>query len=121
MVIRVLPFEEWDKLDGFQISANGLPDPDTSIILVAETPAGEIVGTWEAVAPVILEGLWVREDHRNSTVAGRMLSTMKSLLKNMNISKAYTIVQTSDVKALAEKAGFEMIPGEFCVLDLDKN
>jgi len=121
MVIRLLPFEEWDKLDGFQISTNGLPNPDTSIILVAETPAGEIVGTWEAVAPVILEGLWVREDYRKTTVLGRMFQTMKDTLRNMHIDRAYTLVQSPEVKDLAEKGGFEMIPGDLCVLDLDKN
>jgi len=121
MIIRVLPFEEWDKLEGYPIATNGLPNPDTSLILVAETPAGEIVGTWEAITPVILEGLWIDENYRNTLVAGRLLATMKSVLKSMNIDKAFTLVQTSDVKALAEKAGFEMIPGDFCVLDLDNH
>jgi N-acetylglutamate synthase-like GNAT family acetyltransferase len=88
--------------------------------MVAENPEGEIVGTWEAIAPVVLEGLWVREDYRKTMVLGKIFISMKSLLRSMNISRAFTLVQTPDVKALAEKGGFEMIPGEFCMLDLDK-
>jgi hypothetical protein len=120
MNIRILPFEEWDKLDGFPIAANGFPNPETSIILVAELPSGEIVGTWEAVAPVILEGLWVREDYHKTSVLPRLFETMKSTLRNMNIDRAYTLVQTPDVKALAEHGGFEMIPGDLCVLNLEQ-
>ncbi len=119
MNIRILPFEEWDKLDGFPIAANGFPNPDTCIILVAEVE-GEIVGTWEAIAPVILEGFWVREDYRKSLAAGKMFLTMKSTLQSMGIDRAYTLVQTADVKSLAEHAGFEMIPGEFCMLNLEQ-
>jgi N-acetylglutamate synthase-like GNAT family acetyltransferase len=120
MVIRQLPFEEWDKLEGYPIAQNGLPDPDVSIMLVAETPEGEIVGTWSALAPIILEGLWVKPEFQKTSVLPKMFTTMKSLLKAAHIDRAYTLVQTPEVKALAEHGGFEVIPGDLCVLDLDK-
>lgn len=120
MTIRQLPFEEWDRLDGFPIATNGLPNPDTSVIFVIESAEGEIVGTWEAITPVILEGLWLRDDYRRTTAMGRLLSEMKSFLRSIHVDKAFTLVQTSDVLELAHKAGFETIPGEFLVLDLDK-
>lgn len=119
MTIRQLPFEEWDKLEGFPIATNGLPNPDTSVIFVVESE-GQIVGTWEAITPVILEGLWIREDFRRTTAMGRLLNEMKSFLRGINIDKAFTLVQTSDVLELAHKAGFETIPGDFLMLDLDK-
>lgn len=116
--VRLLPFEEWDRLDTFPIMANGYPDPNTTAIMVAEDEAGEIVGTWCAITPIILEGLWVREDHRKGLTAGRLLYGMKAFLKDLNMISAYTLVQTPEVLALAEKAGFERIPGDFLKLEL---
>lgn len=115
MTIRELPFEEWDKLDGLPFSANGLPNPDTCKVLVAED-ANEIVSVWSVVTAKFLEGMWVREDHRKTTVTGRMVQSMKSFLAKEQIESAYTIVQDSEVRRLAEKAGFDVIPGDFCVL-----
>jgi len=128
MVIRQLPFEEWDKLDGFPIAQNGgrhpfydiLPNPEVSIIIVAETEGGEIVGTWSAVAPVVLEGLWVKEEYRKKGVFPKMYNTMMDSIFNMGITNVYTLVQTPDVKSLALKLGFEIIPGEFCMIKLNK-
>lgn len=119
MNIRQLPFEEWDKLEGLPILENGYPDPNTTMILVAETPTDGIVGTWSAVTPIYLEGLWIAPEHRHSTIAGRLLIEMEKFLKSINVSKAYTLVQTPDVLALAKKAGFETIEGDLCVLNLE--
>lgn len=119
MIIRQLPFEEWDKLEGLPILANGYPDPNTTMILVAETPSDGVVGTWSAVTPIYLEGLWIAPEHRHSTIAGRLLVAMEEFLRGINVSKAYTLVQTPEVLALAKKAGFEEIEGNLCVLTLE--
>lgn len=116
--IRQLPFEEWDKLDGLPIATNGLPNPETSMILAAEDENGIVVGVWAAMTPIVLEGLWIREDHRNSTVAGRLLQRMKLFLNSIQVDRAFTLVQSADVKSLAEKAGFAVIPGDLMMLDL---
>lgn len=120
MIVRRLPFEEWDRLEGLPIAQAPLPDPDASIILVAETPEGEIVGTWEAVAPIVLEGLWIHENYRNGITAGKLLREMKSQLNALGIPQAFTLVQSPEVKDLAVKAGFTVLPGELCMLQLEK-
>lgn len=119
MTVRQLPFEEWDRLEGLQIAANGLPNPDTSVIFVVED-AGEIVGTWEAVTPIVLEGLWVREDFQKTTACGRLYHAMVSFLKSLGVDRTYTLVQTPEVLELAQHGGFEIVPGDFLMLDLDK-
>lgn len=119
MKIRQLPFEEWDKLEGLPIATNGLPNPDTSVIFVVEVD-DQIVGTWEAVTPIVLEGLWIREDYQKTTACGRLYYAMTSFLKSINVDRVYTLVQTPEVKDLAQHGGFEVIPGDFLMLDLDK-
>lgn len=121
MIVRPLPFEEWDRLEGLPILANGYPDPNTTMIIVAEHPEDGVVGVWSAVTPVYLEGLWIEPKHRNTTVAGRLLSTMKGLLKEMRVSRAYTLVQSAEVLKLAEKAGFERVEGDLCALNLEEH
>lgn len=118
MIIRQLPFEEWDKLAGLPIVAAGYPDPNVSIILVAEED-GHIIGTWMALTPIVLEGLWVDEAHRHSMALGKLFLTMKNLLGDMGMAAAYTLVQTPEVLDLAIHGGFKPISGTFCMLDLE--
>lgn len=119
--IRQLPFEEWDKLEGLPIATNGLPNPDTSAIIAAQDEDGNVIGVWAAMTPIVLEGLWIREDHRHSTVAGRLLINMKQFLRSINVDRAFTLVQAPEIKALAEKAGFNAIPGDLMMLELENS
>lgn len=120
MIIRPLPFDEWDKLEGLPIFSNGYPDPDMSVIIVAEDTEGAIVGVWGAFRPVLLDGLWIREDHRHTTVAGRLLHTMKDFLRSVPVDAAYTYTEIPEVLELAKKAGFKVIPGDICLLNLNE-
>lgn len=115
--VRILSAEEWHKLAELPIGATGIPDPERCHILVAETPDGEIVGTWALVTVPFLEGLWVKEEYReHSSIAGRLLSTMKSLLHSLGIFQSFTLVQDVPVLILAHKAGFERLPGDLMML-----
>ena len=118
MQVRVLPPEEWYRLEGLPIATHGLPDPTYTTIIVVEA-GGKIVGTWSALMPVVLEGLWLDEAHRHTTAAGRLLIEMKRYLYEEGITIAYTLVQTPEVLALAEKAGFTKLDGDFCMLSLE--
>lgn len=118
MTVRQLPVEEWERLEGLPIATHGLPDPNFTIVFVVEDE-GLIVGTWSALTPVVLEGLWLRESYRKTTAAGRLLVEMKQFLIDGGITAAYTLVQTPEVLALAEKAGFERLDGDFCMLKLE--
>ena len=120
MIVRELPFEEWDRLEGLPFAANGLPDPSGCRVLVAEAPDGAILGVWSLMSAVFLEGLWVRPDQRgHSTVAGRLLLGMKQFLAMLGIQQAFTMTQAEAVKALALKAGFRPVPGDVLVLQDD--
>lgn len=116
MTIRELPFEEWDKLEGLPFVQNGLPDPSGTRLLVAETPDGQIVGTWALMSVVFLEGMWVHPDHRKTTVTGRLVQGMKRFLHELGVYQSFTMTQTDEVRELAYKAGFQAVPGDVLVL-----
>lgn len=117
---RVLPPEEWDKLRSFPFATHGLPDPTTSVIVVTETPAGEIVGLWAVIPAPLLDGLWVHPDYRqHSLAAGQLLRTMTAVLQQFGVTTAFTVIADPAVAALATKAGFTRTPGDLWQLQLD--
>lgn len=116
--VRELPVEEWGKLEGYPIATNGLPDPDRCAVLVAEED-GKIVGTWGVVFAPFLEGLWVDADYRQRTfTAAKMLIGMKHMLEDKKIPQALTLVQTPYVLELAQKAGFQVLDGDLCMINI---
>jgi N-acetylglutamate synthase-like GNAT family acetyltransferase len=119
--VRVLPPEEHHRLVDFPFAERGLPNPDRTVILVAENEAGAIVGVWAALTVVHLDGLWVAPDYRRSSrVAVQLLRTMKQVLTQLGILQSFTYTESADVMMLALKAGFTRLPGDLLFLDLTK-
>ncbi len=114
--VRRLPAQEWDRLLPLPFAARGLPSPELTQVVVAEVD-GEIVGVWAAMTAVHLDGLWVAPGHRGTTLAGRLLKEMKTLLAEYRISTVFTIISTEAVMALAYKAGFVRAPGDLWMLN----
>lgn len=115
--IRQLLPEEFYRLEGLPIAANGIPDPTICNILIAELENGDIVGVWSTVSTTALEGLWVREDYRHKTLtAAKLLQSMKMMLGRLGIIQCFTIIQDEYVARLAEKAGFIKVPGDLYML-----
>lgn len=115
---RLLPVEEWDRLLVYPFATNGLPNPDFTMILVAEDGAGEIVGIWAVMTAVHLDGLWVHPEHRGTSIAGRLLTEMKAVLRRYKLWLSFTIVSDPAVMVLAHKAGFVRAPGDLWMLNL---
>jgi hypothetical protein len=118
--VRQLPPEEWERLRDFPLAERyGIPDPRGAAILVAETPAGEIVGVWAALTTVHLDGLWIAPEYRRtSLVAAKLLRGMKAMLTQLGIVHSFTLVESPEVLVLALKAGFQKLPYDLCFLDL---
>lgn len=118
LTVRELPTEEWDRLIGLPFAANGLPDPALAAIVVAEQD-GRIVGVWAALTAVHLDGLWVDPAERGTTVAGRLLREMKTLLLDRGVTVSFTMVSDPQVAILAYKAGFTRYPGDLFMLQME--
>ena len=114
--VRVLPPDEWDRLLGLPFALNGLPNVETTILFVAETPTGEIVGLWGIFLNPMLDGLWVEPNHRHTLIAGQLLRTMKAFLQEQGVSYAFTVISDPPVMTLAHKAGFVRAPGDLWIL-----
>ena len=120
VTVRELPVEEWEKLKDYPIATNELPDPDRCAVLVAEDE-GKIVGTWGVVLAPFLEGLWLDADYRQTTfTAAKLLIGMRKMLEDKGITQAFTLVQTPYVLGLAQKAGFEVLDGDLCMINTIK-
>lgn len=117
-VTRVLPVDEWERLRDLPFGSQGLPDPQLAMIIVSEDPAGAIVGVWAAATQVMLDGLWVDPNHRDTPIAGQLLRQMKALLTERAITTSFTLISDPQVMALAVKAGFVRAPGDLWMLQL---
>lgn len=118
--VRQLPVEEWAKLRGFGHfqKVGGLPNADHAHVLVLESE-GEIVGTWMARDIVLLESLHLEPAFRGNPAAARKLFFgMVDHLKTHQVGQAITVTQDVGVRVLADKAGFEIIPGSLHLLTL---
>lgn len=115
---RILPPEEYYKLEAVGVPADSLPNPATSLVGVVECD-GLIVARWIAMNVVMMEGLRVEEEFRNIPgVARRIVAVMMEELRSKNIEAVLTIVQSPEVGGLAMTAGFEFIPGQLYQKDL---
>ena len=92
------------------------------MILVAETPEGRIVGVWAALQTIHLDGLWIHPDYQRTTLAGRLLRSMKALLYQLGVVHSFTMIayDAPEVLSLALKAGFQQLPMHLCLLDLTR-
>lgn len=70
-VVRELRNEEWDRLAALPPWPDGplpegfSPDPANSLVMIAETPEGEIIAYWSALNVIHMEGFWVSPEHRH--------------------------------------------------------
>lgn len=121
MTTRILPPEEWSRLDGTE-AGPALPylDPLESRIIVVEDGA-RIVGCWAVLRLVHVEGLWIDPDYRKHPgVARRLFAATWRLVKAWAPRWVMTAAVTEDVKALLrEHVGAVSIPGEMFVVAVD--
>lgn len=117
VTIKDLSPNEYDRLLSVPYGQGGLPAEDV-LVKIAEDDKGEIVGVWTAGPVVFLEGLWIREDYRKTTVLGRMFASMKSTLKDIGIPSVFTLSQSDEITQLAQHGGFNEVPAKLLMLQV---
>lgn len=114
---RILPFEEWQKLEGTE--AEPLideMDPNEVFVLVVEKN-NKVVGSWLLVLKWHAECVWIHPDERrNPVVAGRLIQGMKQMARRVNAQNLVTSAMNPEVKDLIVKhlQGVEL-PGKMFV------
>lgn len=122
MTSRILPREEWARLDGVDLGqVLPLANPETVSVIVVED-AGEIVGCWAAFTILHAEGVWVHPDHRGkSSVARRLWAQMGRLVRGSGARSVMTGAATPDIAALLEKHGGAPLPYQSYVLSMEQS
>ena len=122
--VRELPVDEWERLRTHPdpaIRLDVLPAPALAAILVVEDETGSIVARWSAQTAVHLEGLSKAEAVKDSLPVSRLLlQGMQEMLRQKGVLYSFTITTDLQVTLMAVRAGFERIPGDLLLLDLDK-
>jgi GNAT superfamily N-acetyltransferase len=72
MRTRILPHEEWERLEAESLPPT-FPYSDDVAVVVVEDDSGRIVGTLTAVTIVHLEGMWIDPEHRGKGGVARAL------------------------------------------------
>lgn len=101
-VARVLPVEEWHRLQGLPLSQGPALDPGMAAVVIVEKES-EIIATWAAVTIPHAEGCWIRPEYQhNPAVVAGLVSTFFGMLADMGIPAIVTITSEPKVAALAQ-------------------
>jgi N-acetylglutamate synthase-like GNAT family acetyltransferase len=93
------------------IDPENLPWPDESVVLFA-FENNDIIGRIGAIPQLHIEGVWIREDKRNSSVLSNLVSKLEDELKAQNRSIAFVYV-LDDNKEMADyvaRLGYSEMP-----------
>ena len=116
MTSRLLPRDEWLRLEGTELERVWPYLPTGARVLVVED-AGVIVGCWSFFPLIHAEGLWIAPSHRASPAVGRRLLTgMRRHAAAMGARAINTAAQTDAVAAMLERAGaVELVARHFAL------
>ena len=85
--------------------------PDDTIGVFAREGA-DIVGRSTIVQLPHIEGTWVRNDFRGSTLAFRLVEKIESILKKANKSSAFAFIydEQPEIASYMERRGYKKMP-----------
>lgn len=116
MTTRILPLEEWDRLE--QTGSAGMHlDPANAVVIVVEDDQKEIVGCWAMLRVIHAEGFWIAESHRKrGAVLRRLLREMRHVVTQFfGVNAAWTAAMDQEVATLVKSYGGVKLPGEHYV------
>ena len=120
MRTRVLPKEEWGKLN-----VTGLPEfwekvRHDEIEVVVVEDGDRLVASIAVTRAVWLEGLWIDEQHRgNAGVARRLINGMLASARPWS-DLAFGVIAQDHVRDIAERSGGVKLPGSVYVFPLSR-
>jgi ribosomal protein S18 acetylase RimI-like enzyme len=111
MVTRLLPREEWARLEGTELEAVYPVLPDGAQVVIVEN-GDELIACWAVFPLVHLEGVWIHPDYRhNPRVARRLVAGGLDTARAMGARTALTAAADDRIATLAQKIGGVELPG----------
>jgi hypothetical protein len=118
---RILPPEEWSRLNGTE-SEKLWPrlNPENAQVVAVEED-GELVASWVLLRVVHAECIWVKPSHRGIFgVVKRLLGGMRTVAAGWGADRVITGSISPDVTDLIARFGGYPMPCESYVLPIDK-
>jgi hypothetical protein len=107
LTTRLLPADEWDRLDGHEaLGGYPLPPAEAAQIVVTEDE-GSIVGVWVIVQVLHLEPAWVEPSHRGGLIVGRMWRLLKQTLRSRGARVAFAFADRDDIRGYLGRLGLQ--------------
>jgi hypothetical protein len=120
MITRILPQEEWSRLEGTE-AGEAWPhfNPENTRVIVVEE-ADEIVGVWVMLRTIHAECLWIAPEHRGSFgVPKRLLREMQKIVSAAGSNYVITGSVSDDVTDLITRLGGVPMPCASFVLPIN--
>jgi len=113
MTTRLLPAEEWDKLDGELAQVRDHLDPSRAAVVVVED-GDQVVGCWALLYALHAEGVWIAPTHRGrASVARRLLLATLEAARQLGSKTIITGALTPEVeRLLTQHLGAVPVPGK---------
>ena len=107
----MIEFIQLDGSEAREVDPLGTKWPDGTLVLYA-VEQGEIVGRQAYLLLPHLEGSWVREDKRSSTIGYRLVKKMEEAVKESGypVVFAYALDASPEVGEYLERMEYEKLP-----------
>lgn len=119
MTSRLLPREEWSKLDGTEAGPVWRQLPDGAEVVVVEQD-GHLVGCHVLVSLLHAECVWIHPDHRGkASVARRLWASVQRTAREV-FGADHVITHATDdrVRGLVAHLGGRALPGEAYIVSV---
>ena len=122
MTTRILPVEEWERLDGTELEhVWPILHPEHASILVIED-GDRIVACWAVIRYVHVEGVWIDPEYRHKVgIVKRLLVGMHKIVESLGADRVLTGAVTEDVRQMIATLGGKKLPGDHYVIPLVRN
>lgn len=112
--LRELASEEYQVLlNTPPFNTFGLPDAQSSRVLIAQAPDGTVIGYWFLHAALHVEPFWLHPEHGSPQLARRMWDGIRAMMEQSQAPVAHAIIMDEDLvtAGMARRLGFSPVPG----------
>lgn len=106
-----IQYQLFTGLEARLIDPENLPWPGDSAVLYA-IENNEVVGRMGIIELPHIEGTWIREDKRNSSIGFRLITKLENILEEENRSAIFAFAANNqpEISNYLERLGYSLMP-----------